>query len=132
MGDRALEAGRIFHWGSGMSVTAPRFQKKGPVEVAPSPSRVPADPSQEIAMNKNSDSIQGARRASPPRQTDLNLADTADDLGRLILAAWMAAEALADADHQGAIQTVLYYAEHKLGEIQSELAQRRQEARGAA
>lgn len=65
------------------------------------------------------------------RQTDLNLADTADDLGRLILAAWMAAEAL-DADHQGAIQTVLYFAEHKLGEIKGELAQRLQTARGAA
>jgi hypothetical protein len=44
----------------------------------------------------------------------------------------MSAEALVDVDHQGAIQTVLYFAEHKLGEIQSELAQRRQEARGAA
>lgn len=66
------------------------------------------------------------------RQTDLNLADTANDLGRLLHAAWMAAEALLDKDDQGAIQTVLYFAEHKLGEIQKELEQRLQAARGAA
>jgi hypothetical protein len=72
------------------------------------------------------------RKPAPCRQTDLNLADTADDLGRLILAAWMAAEALLDSDHQGSIQTVLTYAEHKLGEIKSELALRLQAARGEA
>ncbi|MCX5581579.1 hypothetical protein [Kaistia terrae] len=73
-----------------------------------------------------------ARTPAPCRQTDLNLADTADDLGRLILAAWMAAEALLDRDHQGSIQTVLDYAEHKLGEIKGELALRLQAARGEA
>lgn len=73
-----------------------------------------------------------ARKPAAGRMTDLNLADAADDLRRLILAAWMAAEALLDKDHQGAIQTVLYFAEHKLGEIQKELEQRLQAARGAA
>ena len=74
---------------------------------------------------------QSDRRASV-RQTDLNLADTANDLGRLIRAAFMAAEALLDKDDQGAIQTVLHFAEYKLGEIQNELALRLQATRGAA
>lgn len=74
---------------------------------------------------------QSDRRASV-RQSDLNLADTANDLGRLIRAAFMAAEALLDKDDQGAIQTVLDFAEYKLGEIQNELELRLQAARGAA
>lgn len=73
-----------------------------------------------------------ASKPAAGRLTDLNLADAADDLGRLILAAWMAAEALADSGHQGAIQTVLDLAEHKLGAIRGELYQRLPEAQGAA
>jgi len=83
-------------------------------------------------MNAHSDSTRTPGCARPVRQSDLNLADTADDLRRLILAAWMTAEALLDKDHQGAIQTVLHFAEYKIGEIQKELELRLKTARGEA
>ena len=72
------------------------------------------------------------RKPAAGRMTDLNLADAANDLGHYIRAAWMAAEALDEPQDQEAIRIVLYVAEHKLAEIQTELEQRLQAARGAA
>jgi hypothetical protein len=73
-----------------------------------------------------------ARTPATCRMTDLNLADTGNDLGHYIRAAHMAAEALLDKQERDALQIVLYVAEHKLAEIQTELGQRLQPARGAA
>lgn len=65
------------------------------------------------------------------RMNDLHLADAANDLGHYIRAAWMAAAALEPQD-QEAVRIVLYVAEHKLAEIQTELECRLQAVRGAA
>jgi len=73
-----------------------------------------------------------ARKLPADRMTDLNLADAANDLGHYIRASHMAAEALLDKGERDALQIVLYVAEHKLAEIQNELALRLQPARGAA
>lgn len=73
-----------------------------------------------------------ARKPAASRMTDLDLADASDDLGHYIRATFMAASALLDKQDRDALQIVLYVAEHKLGEIQTELEHRRQAARGAA
>jgi hypothetical protein len=72
-----------------------------------------------------------ARKPTTSRMTDIDLADAANDLGHYIRAAHMAAEAMLDKQERDAIQIVLYVAEHKLGEIQTELEHRLHSLRGA-
>jgi hypothetical protein len=72
------------------------------------------------------------RKPAAVRMTDLNLADAANDLGHYIRATFMAAEALLDKQERDALQIVLYVAEHKLAEIQTELDHRLHSVRGAA
>lgn len=73
-----------------------------------------------------------ARKPAAGRMTDIELADAANDLGHYIRATHMAAEAILDKQERDALQIVLYVAEHKLGEIQTELGHRLQALRGAA
>ena len=73
-----------------------------------------------------------AHQPAAGRMNDLNLADAANDLAHYIRATHMAAEALLDKGERDALQIVLYVAEHKLAEIQDELALRLQPKRGAA
>jgi hypothetical protein len=73
-----------------------------------------------------------ARKPAAVRMTDIELADAANDLGHYIRATSMAAEAMLDKQERDALQIVLYVAEHKLAEIQTELERRLQAVRGAA